>query len=88
MSASVPETYLRTFINDLGFGGGNNQVDLITATASQTIFNLSHTPLFTPSVYVNNKLKYYNTHYTYSGTTVTMLTGLTVGDVFKAVYTY
>lgn len=70
--------------NSFGLGGGN---DVITATAGQTVFNLSFTyatGLNSLFVYVNGSKQIVTLNYTEtSSTSVTFLTGLNVGDVVQ-----
>ena len=69
--------------NGFGFSGGN---EVVIATASQTVFNLSFTfgvgsnSLF---VFVNGSKQIVTLNYTESTNTVTFLNGLNAGDVVQ-----
>ena len=69
--------------NSFGLSGAN---EVVTATAGQTVFNLSFSFAANTNsvfVFVNGSKQIVTLNYTESGTAITFLTGLNAGDVVQ-----
>lgn len=96
MTLTTPETYLRQFTWDEGEAPGElgltPRKDKFTATAGQTLFNLTNTvnPLFPPFVYMNFVTYPVGGDSIYqwslSGQVLSFNTAFSAGDVVTVVY--
>lgn len=60
--------------------GPSAHTDVYTATASQTVFTLSATPVLSPKAYLNGLRLTPTTDYSVTGTTLTLVAGATLAD--------